>query len=184
MLIIKENNRIYMIESTYFYSEYARQDQALVEENMPVFKACKSKVLIGGRSLPALEAIRYLHLPFSSELSENALVSKVVPRMRDVWEELGRLDEDGEIWEIAFADKDKVFVTSSNGAIREIAKEEAIGLQDDHLRYALAVTQELPFAERIQEIYKIVGRIMEINLFPIIVMDSVTFKLQIIEEKK
>lgn len=183
MLIIKENNRVYLIESTYSYSEYANQDQTLVPENMPIFKACKSKVLIGGCCLRDLEAIRYLHLPMPKELSAVNLLNKTVPAIKNTLQELGRLDEDGDLSSIVFAKADKVFALTPNGAIREIFKEEAIGWQDDRLRYALAITEGMPLNERIQKIYKIVGKILGVNMFPLIMMDSTSFKLKIVEEK-
>lgn len=184
MLIIKEDNRVYLIESTYSYSSYGEQDQALIPENMPIFRVYKSKILIGGDCIPDLEAIRYLHLPFPKELSAVNLLNKIVPHIKSVFEYLGRLNEDGDLSSIVFAKADKVFALTPNSAIREIFKEEAIGWQDDRLRYALAITEGMPLDERIQKIYKIVGKILGVNMFPLIMMDSKSFKLKIIEEKK
>ena len=184
MLIIKEDNRVYLIESTYSYSSYGEQDQALISENMPIFRAYKSKILIGGDCIPDLEAIRYLRLPLPKELSAVNLVSKTVPAIKSILQELGRLDKNSAMSNIVFAKADKVLSLTPNSAIREIFKEEAIGWQDDRLRYALAITEGMPLDERIQKIYKIVGKILGVNMFPLIMMDSTSFKLKIIEEKK
>lgn len=182
MIIIKDNKRVYMIESTYTYGECSRWDQALLPDNMPLFKAVKSNVLIGGNSFCELEAIRYLRLPFPSTLNAPELTEKVLPKIKGAMKECDRLDEDGEIAYMAFAKGEKAFILTNNFLLAEVQTEKAFGWQAERLRYALATTQGQPLMQRVKNIYRSVSRLLKVDLFPLIMMDTKSFQISIIKE--
>ena len=182
MIVIKENNRVYMVESICNYGEYSRWDQALVPDNMPLFKAATANVMIAGDNVCDLDAIRYLRLPFPATLNAPKLTDKVLPKIKAALKALDRLDENGDISYMAFAKGDKAFMLTSNFCFVEIEKEKAFGWQAERLRYALILTQGQPVMQRVKSIYQLVGRQLKANMFPLVVMDSKSFQIQIIEE--
>ena len=184
MIVIKENNRVYLFESVYTYGDAGRWDQALVPENMPLFKAAKANVLIGGDSFYELEAIRYLHLPFPATLNAPQLSEKVLPKLKSALKRLDKLDEDGDVSYMVFAKGDRAFMLTSNFALAEIEKEKAFGWQAERLRYALLTTQGQPMMERVKHIYQSLGRQLRANTFPLIMADSKSMQVKIIREEE
>ena len=185
MLILKENHRVYLVQSTYAYSLEGFPEPALVPENMPIFKAYQSKALIGGTDIATLEALRYRRLPFPQEFTAVNLLRKTVPQIERALEELGRLDESDEIDGLLLLAKgEKAFMVLADFTVREIQKEEAVGWAEDRLRYALTLTDGMPLIPRARAAYKIVGEILGVNPFPLIMMDATGFALKIIEEEK
>ena len=182
MIVIKENNRVYMFQSTYDYGEPSRWDQALIPDNMPIFKAARANVLIGGDCVSDLEAIRYLRLPFPAELTAPKLTEKVLPIVKSALKALDRLDEDDNVSYMAFAKGDRAFMLTSNFALAEIEKEKAFGWQAERLRYALLATQGEPMIQRVKKIYQTVGKQLSINMFPLIMADSKSFQVKILQE--
>lgn len=183
MIVIKDNNRFYFVESVYTYVEYGCWDRALVLENMPIFKAHGSNVLIGGCCNAELDLLRYSHLPFPAQLSAEKMIKDIAPRVKGIIRYLGRTDEDDEISVCAFAKGDRAFILQSELAVREVFNEEVFGWNESRTRYALATTAGLPLIERLRETYRTVGKILGCNLFPLVMMDSVSFKLRIIGEE-
>lgn len=183
MIVIKENNRVYVVDSIYHYTRSGLDEQMLVPENMPITKAKHSPTVIAGLEYQ-LDPLRYIHLPFPKELSHKALADKIVPEIKDILHELGRDDEDGDIHTMAFAKGNKAFIVYAGKSIVEIAEEEAFGAHDDQYRYALSVTRGMPLAARLQAIYKAMGSILGANMFPLMMMDTVGLKINIVEENR
>lgn len=183
MVILKEKNRFYFIESCWLYSSmYDMRDLYLEPENLPIFKAERSNVLIGGDMIDALDTIRYVNLHFPAKLNFSSLCnSGVNQRIHNALKSVGK---EGEEPIFVFAKDDKAFELDSTGAFLEIESCYTLGSYQSFFNYALAVSEDLPFEKRIKTIYKIVGDCINTNLFPVVMMDSKNFKLTIIEEDK
>ena len=184
MIIIKENNRVYVIESVYPLAFDGRADQMLVPENMPIFKAKASRAIIAGIEPADLDPLRYTRLPFPKTLSQQSMVNNISPRVADILYGLGRDDDDGELSPLVFAKDQNAFMRMSNGDILEIGSYAVIGGKDELHRYLLACTKGIPLEKRIQAVYKALGNIVGSYLFPVLMMDTVSLKPRIIEEDR
>lgn len=184
MLVIKENGRVYITESIYYYTSAGGAEQMLVPENMPIFKAVGSRTAIAGECLSALDQIRYVRLPFPKELSQKAMVDKIMPAVDSVLSDLNKDEEDGDVPSFLFAKGDRAFETICGDIVREIGTDEAFGWQNELFRYALACTTGMPLMQRLQSVYKTVGRILGEDLFPFIMTDTASLKIQVIEEER
>lgn len=182
MIILKENNRVYIVETIYPYVEDGRVDQQLVPENMPIFKAKGSKTLIAGTELSTLDPLRYVRLPFRKELSQESLLNDISPTVRSIMCDLGRIDEDGEPADLVFAKGDKAFILTEN-MVCELKDGDAIDGPSALFRYALACTKGIPLLKRIQTVFKAVGKAIDANLFPLIMADTASLKIQVINEE-
>lgn len=184
MLCIKEKDRYYFIESMRLIADEGRHEQLSIAENMPFFKANNSDILIAGYNIAALDALRYTNLKLPSKLSFETINNKIMPEIASVWYDLGRLDEYGDPPTSIFLGKnDKAFVIDCEGNITELEDACAYGWRADYFGYALALTSNSPLNERIQKIYKAVEQISGNILFPLIMTDTKSFNVNIIEEE-
>lgn len=184
MLFIKDKDRFYIIESTKIAGTEGDYDQMLVPENMPFFKVKNSNTVIACMNCADLDALRYRSFPFPAELSLPAIHNKIMQKVIDIWDSLGRADEDGDTSALFFAKKDRAFASWPNGTISELETAEAYGWREEYFRYALDITEGMPLKERIKAVYKAVGEITSSNLFPLIMINTKDFKIEIVEEKK
>ena len=184
MLVIKENDRVYLVESRYEFLEYGHNDHCMVAENVPLFKAKRSNVIIGAVTSGAVDDIRYARLPVPRELNLAELKNTTMPSIKDIWRGMGRDDEDGEFFEIAFAQGNRAFIYRFGDVITEVVDEEAIGIFDMPLRYALKLTRGMPLMDRLQTVYKSVENLSATRLFPLFVIDTVSKKVKMIKESK
>lgn len=184
MIIIKENGRVYIIDSIYPFTFDGKADQMLVPENVPIFKATGSRAIIAGVEQADLDPLRYVRLPFPKTLSQKSMVDKISPKVESILFGLGREDEDDELSPIIFAKDKQAFMRMPNGDILEIGSAEVVGVKDDYIRYFLACTKGMPVKKRVQAVYKALSNITGANLFPLFMMDTVSLKLTFVEEEK
>lgn len=184
MLIIKENDRVYVVESTYEISAYGRIEQCMLTENIPMFKAKGSNTIIAADSSIKVDDLRYVRLPVPKELNLTELKNKTMPRIKDIWRSMGRDDEDGEFPEIVFAQGNRAFLFKYGDVIVEVIDEEAMGMFDTTLRYALKLTRGLPILERLQKVYKSIENLSGEKMFPLFMIDTVSKKVKMVKESK
>lgn len=184
MIILKENDRVYVAETIYPYFNDGRADQLLVPENMPIFRAKSTKVIIAGTET-SFDSLRYERLPFHKELSQETIVNTLMPKIKTILCNLGKDDEDGNIAPLVFAKDNKAFIAWPDGKVMEIETEYVIGAaHEDLCRYSLACTKGMPLKRRLQVVYQTVGKLAGVNLFPLIMMDTKSLKVQVIEEEQ
>lgn len=183
MLFIKDKDRFYFIESTKLVIDERKTQQMLIPENMLFFKAKNSKTVIAGDNFAALDALRYVSLPFPAQLSLPAIHRRVMPKLTAIIEELGRFDEEDNLPVFFFGKGDKAFGVMNDGGIFEMEDAMTWGWNDSYFRYALALTEGMPLMKRIQTVYKTVEKVSGTYLFPLIMMDTKNCKIQIVEEE-
>ena len=184
MIVLKDKNKVYLVESIYTFSTFGRLEHCLVEENVPIFRMKGSTAIAGSDSCANVDDFRYVRIPVPKQLNLVDLKTKTMPRIKQLWRDMGRDDEDGRFERIVIAKDDKAFVYNSNDVLIEIDDAYAIGLYSEAINYALKATKGLSVQQRVRKVYQYVQEMTGAAMFPLFVMDTVSKKLQIIEEEK
>ncbi|GEM_PF-5477246 len=185
MIVIKENGRIYIAQSTFIDAPDGQKDAYTMVENMPICRVPGSKTLIaaeGERAKPDMDRIRYKRITFPATLTVPGL-HKVLPKIEAAVDELDGLEEGRLQTDLVFAKGDRAFFLHGGTAFKEVESLETIGWREVEFRYAMLLNGDRPILERIIAAYETVGRYAGINLFPVIVWDTATLKPIVVEEE-
>lgn len=159
----------------------------LNEDNLAFWKVVgKKNCILGGWSTMRInDVVRYEdNLLSDCEITLKDLVEKLQPRITDALEKAGEWNGEKDYWENAFfiAQNGKAFEVDF-GYVREIDKFAVFERYQNLAMAVLDDTQNMPAMDRLHKIGKLVEEINAIPMFPMLVMDTKTQKLQVINEK-
>ena len=155
-------------------------------ENIGVWKVNGNPHTVMGCRIPSAEteAFRYEDALFQGRLDFDKLVEETVPRMEQFAEGRGYIgDSRGRFDELMIAQKDRLYVISSEHVVLDVDSFYAIGCGDDQVKGVLLATEGEPALERIRKAFAFLGRLEMSVASPIFVMDTKSEKLQILTQQ-
>ena len=159
----------------------------LMDENLAFWKVQgKQNCIIGGwESIRMNDIIRYEDGLFDDcEITLPDLVNKLQPRITKILQNADELDGSEEFWENTFlvAQKGKAFEVDL-AYVREVNEFAVLGRYEGIVSSVLNATKEQSAIERLKQAAKVLAEISPLQVYPMLVMDTETQTLQVINKE-
>lgn len=158
LLVLKEKNNVYLAQTLASLPHVEMSANDLISSNnLPAWRVENNpNTIVMGSACPLLlDTLRYTQKLFKGKLTLNIVVTRILPEIKRICEELKIIDHKGKLpCSVVIAQNSNVYVIEKSGLVIDVETLHAIGWYDDVIKGSLIKNKNLPAEERLNKAFQ------------------------------